>query len=69
MITPFPKSPIDEIKRIDNILDLNREMLMDAERMPESTERTDKIAKIKGRINTQLDERLEWMRVRGKEAA
>lgn len=67
--TPFPRSSIAEIKRIDDILVLNREMLMDAEAMPEGSDRTAKIAKVKARINAALDERLEWMRIRDLEGA
>ncbi len=60
--TPLSKNATSEIERIDGLLSLNREMLIDAETIkPESQERTDKIAKVRGRINTLLDERIGWM--------
>lgn len=63
------KDPLTEIARIDSLLDLNREMLMDAEKMKpngllQENERAEKIAKVKGRINTLLDERLVNMKER-----
>ena len=64
------KDPIAEIARIDGLLDLNREMLIDAEAMkpvgvPQENERAEKVVKIKGRINALLDERLVYMKERG----
>ena len=61
------KDPLTEIARIDDLLDLNREMLIDAEKsrpngILQENERAEKIAKVKGRINTLLDERLVNMR-------
>lgn len=58
------KDPLAEIERIDKLLDLNREMLLDAEKMSVENERLEKVAKVKGRINTLLDERLGWMKKR-----
>lgn len=63
------KDPLVEIARIDGLLDLNREMLIDAEKSQpngilQETERAGKIAKVKGRINTLLDERLVYMKER-----
>lgn len=63
------KDPLTEIARIDGLLDLNREMLIDAEKSQpngilQENERNEKIAKVKGRINVLLDERLVNMRER-----
>lgn len=63
------KDPLVEIARIDGLLDLNREMLMDAEKMVpngvlQENGRAEKMAKVKGRINTLLDERLVYMKER-----
>ena len=63
------KDPLTEIARIDGLLDLNREMLIDAEKMVpngilQENERAEKVAKVKNRINTLLDERLVYMRER-----
>ena len=65
-MTPI-KDPLTEIARIDGLLDLNREMLIDAEKSQpngilQENERNEKIAKVKGRINALLDERLANMR-------
>jgi hypothetical protein len=64
------KEPLIEIARIDGLLDLNREMLIDAEKMkpvgvPQENERAEKVAKVKNRINALLDERLVYMKERG----
>ncbi len=66
---PFPKSTPTPIEQVDQILDLNREALLDAEKMAIGPEREGKIAKIKGRINTALDERLVHMKRRDEDAA
>lgn len=58
------KDPLSEIDRVDRLLDLNREMLLDAEKMPIENERLEKVTKVKGRINTLLDERIGWMKKR-----
>lgn len=63
------KDPLTEIARIDGLLELNREMLIDAEKMVpngvlQEVERNEKIAKVKGRINVLLDERLVHMKER-----
>lgn len=63
------KDPLVEIARIDGLLDLNREMLIDAEKsrpngILQENERAEKVVKIKGRINTLLDERLVYMKER-----
>lgn len=67
--TPFPytidalANPLTEISRIDQILDLNREALLDAAKLPKE-DREEKVAKVKGRINVALDERWEYMKLR-----
>jgi hypothetical protein len=66
---PFPKSTPTPIEQIDQILDLNREALLDAEKLATGPERDAKIAKIKGRINTALDERLVHMKRRDEGVA
>ena len=55
-----------QITQIDTILDLNREALLDAEKMKESKERGEKIAKVKERINKALDDRWVLMKERDK---
>jgi len=64
------KDPLTEISRIDGLLDLNREMLIDAKKMKpngalQESELAEKVIKIKGRINALLDERLVYMKERG----
>lgn len=52
--------PLTHIIRIDKLLDLNREMLVEAQ----TAKDPDKIVQLKERIDVLLDERLLHMKVR-----
>lgn len=63
-MTTTLKDPIAEIARIDNLLDLCRELLMEAEKLTDEKDRLEKTARQKARINDFLDSRIEWMKKR-----
>lgn len=57
-ITQFPQSAIAEIRRIDDLLSLNRDRLTD----------TKDPVKVRVAIDKLLDERFQWMQIRDRDA-